>query len=75
MMSANKTVHIQVSGMTCGGCTNFVKNTIQNLKGIESTDVSLENAEASVVFDSNKITAQQIIDTLNETHFEVLGSR
>ena len=74
-MSSNKTIHIQVSGMSCGGCTNFVKNTIQNLEGIESTIVSLENAEATVVFNSKKIAAQQIIDALNETHFEVVGSR
>lgn len=74
-MSANKTIHIRVSGMSCGGCTNFVKNTIQNLDGVENTDVSLENAEATVVFNSQKIDAQRIIDALNETHFEVVSSR
>ncbi|MGB1207451.1 MAG: heavy-metal-associated domain-containing protein [Chitinophagales bacterium] len=74
-MSSNKTIHIQVSGMSCGGCTNFVKNTLQNLQGTINVAVSLENATATVVFDNNKIEAQQIIDTLNETHFEVVGSR
>jgi P-type Cu2+ transporter len=38
----------QVTGMTCGHCVQTVKNTLENIDGIESAKVTLEPPQATV---------------------------
>ena len=57
--------------MTCNNCTRFVDNTLRDLTGVETTNVSLENGTAQVKFNTNLLNLQQIIDAINDTHFSV----
>ncbi len=68
-----KTVHIQIEGMSCGHCANFIHRTLDELDGIVEKEVSLENAQASVQYDDSKITASAIVKAIDETHFKVAG--
>jgi len=63
-----KQVQIRVVGMNCGHCVNSVKNIIQELDGIEKTDVSLKNMDATVIFDDSKVTVEAIIDNINSSN-------
>ena len=58
---------IEVEGMSCGHCSNAVKNLIEEVDGVETTEVSLENKEAIVSFDSSKTTSQAIIENINSS--------
>ena len=58
---------IEVEGMSCGHCSNAVKNLIEEVDGVETTEVSLENKEAIVSFDSSKTTSQTIIENINSS--------
>lgn len=51
---------LNISGMTCGGCTNSVKRVLSALPGVSTVNVSLEHANAEVEFDP----AQSDIETL-----------
>ena len=51
MSTQQATLH--VSGMTCNNCTRFVDNTLRDLTGVETTNVSLENGTAQVKFNTN----------------------
>ena len=53
--------------MSCGHCSNAVKNLIEEVDGVETTEVSLENKEAIVSFDSSKTTSQAIIENINSS--------
>lgn len=39
---------IDIEGMGCGGCVKKVKTVLEELAGVESADVSLENNNAVV---------------------------
>jgi len=58
--------------MTCEHCTNFVKTTVDELEGVTTCVVSLENNMATVSYDATKITENQIVEAVDETHFAVV---
>lgn len=70
---AQQQVNIKINGMTCNHCTNFIKNTISDLAGIENVEVNLESAIAAVQYNDQKLKPQAIIDEINNTHFSVVG--
>ncbi|CAB4408277.1 unnamed protein product [Rhizophagus irregularis] len=62
---------IPINGMTCQSCVRSITNAVSSLSGILNITVSLENNEASVSFDSNKITLSTIIETIENCGFDV----
>ena len=64
---ADKKIHLMISGMSCIHCKNTVENSIKDLEGIKSVEVSLNPAFADVVFDESKINADKIIEAVNST--------
>jgi len=53
-------VTIGVYGMTCGHCQKRVADAISSLEGVESVEVDLESESATVSFDSQKISLDNI---------------
>ena len=43
-----KTVKLTVPDMACGHCANTVEEALQNVEGVDSVDVSLDDKEARV---------------------------
>ena len=55
-----QTEHIQVSGMTCGGCTNNVTRALKALPGVGDVNVSLAAGEATVQYDERQTSADKL---------------
>lgn len=53
-------VSIGVYGMTCGHCQKSVADAISSLEGVESVDVNLEAERATVNFDPEKTSIEDI---------------
>lgn len=53
-------VTIGVYGMTCGHCQKRVADAISSLEGTEYVDVDLESERATVSFDPEKVTLEDI---------------
>jgi len=53
-------VTIGVYGMTCGHCQKRVADAIYSLEGVESVDVDLESERATVSFNSEKVSLNDI---------------
>ncbi|KKH47740.1 heavy metal translocating P-type ATPase [Methanosarcina sp. 1.H.A.2.2] len=53
-------ISIGVYGMTCGHCQKSVADAISSLKGVESVDVNLEAESATVIFDPEKVSLDDI---------------
>lgn len=64
-MSEKTTIHVE--GMSCGHCTNAVKNLIEEVNGVESVNVDLGRNEANVSFDANETNTKAIIDNINSS--------
>ena len=46
-----ETVIIGIKGMTCSGCVASVRRVLQGVAGVQSVDVSLEKAQATLQYD------------------------
>ncbi|CAB4408414.1 unnamed protein product [Rhizophagus irregularis] len=62
---------IPINGMTCQSCVKSITNAVSSLSGILNITVSLENNEASISFDSNKVSKSTIIETIENCGFDV----
>lgn len=54
--------------MTCGHCKKFVSDVISELKGVQSSEVSLEQHFARVTFDDALTSREEIVKAVNDTH-------
>ena len=52
-------VDLPVEGMTCGACSAKVARTLDGLDGVEAANVSLASARATVVFDDDRVSAEE----------------
>ncbi|MDQ6788730.1 MAG: mercuric transporter MerT family protein [Acidobacteriota bacterium] len=62
----NKTVIIEVEGMTCDGCASHINETLKKLKGVISAEASYKNKNVKVVYNSGQITLEDIKKAINE---------
>ncbi|MEW5976390.1 MAG: heavy metal-associated domain-containing protein [Acidobacteriota bacterium] len=69
-MAKEVTTEIKVKGMTCGSCVVSVKKALTQTKGVKSADVSLDKAQATVVYDDAQVNEQQLRDAINKTGFK-----
>ena len=65
-----ETLTLKIGGMTCGGCVNSVRKAVGAMEGIGSVEVSLERAEATVVYDPLLSSATAIKTTVRDAGFE-----
>ena len=69
-MAKEATTEIKVKGMTCGSCVVSVKKALTQTKGVKSADVSLERAQATVLYDDAQVNEQQLREAINKTGFK-----
>jgi mercuric ion transport protein len=67
---ANKTVIIEVDGMTCAGCEPHINETLKKLNGVVSAEASYQNKNVKVVFNPKQITLEQIKKAINEIGYK-----
>ena len=63
---------IGVGGMSCQGCVKNVTGVLQALPGVEQVEVSLENEQATVVFDEARVGDAQFRDAIEGAGFDVI---
>ncbi|NPE27497.1 heavy metal translocating P-type ATPase [Methanococcoides sp. SA1] len=62
---------IDVLGMTCMHCHGRVTKAISSLEGVESVNVSLEKNNATVIFDPDKVSLEEIKQAILGSGYEV----
>uniref|UniRef100_A0A9L0RIN9 Copper-transporting ATPase 1 n=1 Tax=Equus caballus TaxID=9796 RepID=A0A9L0RIN9_HORSE len=53
-------VKMKVEGMTCHSCTSTIEGKIGKLQGVQRIKVSLDNQEATIVYQPHLITVEEI---------------
>jgi copper chaperone len=66
-----ETTVLNVKGMTCGGCVRSVTKVLQGLPGVQSAEVSLEQANARIVFDPTRTGIEAFRQSVQEAGYEV----
>ena len=69
MTDAKYTFDIQ--GMTCDHCVRAVKNALEDVSGVKSTDVKIGHAEVEA---SDENLHDQLASAIEEEGYEITGS-
>ncbi len=64
-------VIIKISGMSCGGCVKSISGKLALLPGVSWSEVSLEQAHATVEFDPARVSRQQLADVIESAGFGI----
>jgi copper chaperone len=64
-----ETTIIKVAGMSCGGCVKSIAQVLLGLPGVASASVSLEQGEATVEFESSKVTLDALKNAIDDAGF------
>ncbi len=68
-----QTAIIKITGMTCMGCVNSVKTLLMNQAGVIEVDATLDPAQATVQFEPDRITLEQLNEAIIDAGFGVIG--
>ncbi len=69
---AKKKVVLPIKGMGCAGCANTIEKNLKNLEGVEEVEVDFSTERASVVYESEKVKLEDLIDTVRKTGYRVV---
>ena len=69
------TVEMSVSGMHCMGCVETVRYSIAQLDGVDSVLVSLEKANAIVIFDPGRVDTIGIRKAVELNGYKITGAK
>ena len=69
---ATKRAVIGVGGMSCQGCVKNVTGVLQALPGVEQVEVSLEKAQATIVFDEARVGEAQFREAIEDAGFDII---
>lgn len=64
-----KNVRLTITGMHCGGCVKSVTQVLEELDGVEKTNVDLQGY-ADIQFDESKVSVSQLIETIEDAGFD-----
>lgn len=67
-----KNVKLNVEGMHCEGCSKRLENVLNELEGVESANVSLEEKTAEVNYNEEEIKLEEIKEAIIDAGFEVI---
>ncbi|PZX62909.1 cation transporter [Hydrotalea sandarakina] len=68
-----KKVKLMLEGMECEACTNTIKMSLANHKGVVNFETSFSESTAIVEFNMLETTLDDIIHTINSTGYSVSG--
>lgn len=68
---AKETTTFTVKGMTCQSCVKSITNALDQLSGVDSVQVSLEDERATIVHDVATVSCEQIIEAIEDCGFDV----
>ncbi|HDJ2489947.1 TPA: copper chaperone CopZ [Staphylococcus aureus] len=63
---------LNVEGMSCGHCKSPVESALNNIDGVTSADVNLENGQVSVQYDDSKVAVSQMKDAIEDQGYDVV---
>ncbi|KAF1974125.1 heavy metal translocatin [Bimuria novae-zelandiae CBS 107.79] len=68
--SKTLTTTVDVEGMTCGACTSAIESGFKDVEGVYQFNISLLANRAVLVHDPAKLTAEQIVEIIEDRGFD-----
>lgn len=72
----NKTTKtkLKIEGMHCTSCAMCIDMDLEDLEGVCNCKTSYAKAETEVEFDPEKVSEEQILQTIKKSGYEVVDS-
>ncbi len=65
-----KETNLKIEGMHCAGCSTRLERVLNNLEGVETAKVSLEEKKATIKYDETKISLEIIKEAIEDAGFK-----
>lgn len=65
-----KETNLKIEGMHCAGCSTRLERVLNNLEGVETAHVSLEEKKATIKYDETKISLESIKEAIDDAGFK-----
>ena len=65
-----KEIKLKIEGMHCAGCSTRLERVLNNLEGVETAHVSLEEKKATIKYDETKISLESIKEAIEDAGFK-----
>jgi copper chaperone CopZ len=72
-MAAVKTIELHVTGMTCEGCENTVKEAVNNVDGVTSAEASHTAELTTISYDTTQTDIDKLSAVINDLGYKVEG--
>lgn len=66
-----KKIELKIEGMHCEGCSKRLTKVLNNVEGVNFTEVSLENKLAKIEYDENIAKLEDLEEAITDAGFEV----
>ena len=63
---------LNVKGMSCGHCVKAVEGSVGAMQGVDSVSVNLATGTVAVEFHNDKVTLDQIKETIDDQGYDVV---
>ena len=67
-----KEIKLKIEGMHCTGCSTRLEKVLNNVDGVESAKVSLEEKKADIKYDEAQVNEKELIEAIEDAGFKVI---
>ena len=65
-----KETNLKIEGIHCAGCSTRLEKVLNNLEGVETAKVSLEEKKATIKYNEEKISVENIKEAIEDAGFK-----
>ena len=66
-----QTATLNINGMTCMGCVTSIKKVLEEIAGVNDSDISLKKKQAKIQYDPEKTNINKLKEAIVEAGFEI----
>ena len=63
-------IKVKIEGMHCAGCSNRLEKILNNVDGVESAKVSLEEKSADIKYNEEEVELNTILQEIEDAGFK-----
>lgn len=63
-------IKLKIEGMHCAGCSNRLEKILNNVDGVESAKVSLEEKSANIKYNEEEVELNTILQEIEDAGFK-----
>ena len=65
-----KEIKLNIEGMHCTGCSTRLEKVLNNVDGVESAKVSLEEKKANIKYDETQVNESELKEAIEDAGFK-----